>query len=80
MQRKARDRREPVEKAAVPDEIVISVTLNDAREAGHRLVNGSSRAVHRLPFGAPSVISPRFIARLIKGCRVDACAGHLVSK
>jgi hypothetical protein len=29
-----------------------------------------------LPFGASSAISPTFIARLIKGCRVDVCAGY----
>jgi hypothetical protein len=30
-----------------------------------------------LPFGASSAISPTFIARLIKGCRVDVRAGYL---
>jgi len=35
-------------------------------------VSGSS-----LPIGASSVISPTFIARLIKGCRVDVRAGYL---
>src|SRR4029079_18817285 len=36
------------------------------------LVVRRSRQVQRLPFRASSVISPAFIARLIKGCRVDA--------
>jgi hypothetical protein len=31
-----------------------------------------------LPFGASSAISPTFIARLIKGCRVDVRAGWFV--
>jgi large subunit ribosomal protein L35 len=52
----------------------------NARQAGRWLVGGRSRAVQRLPILSGSVISPRFIARLIKGCRVDACAGYLVSK
>jgi hypothetical protein len=30
-----------------------------------------------LPIGASSVISATFIARLIKGCRVDVRAGYL---
>jgi hypothetical protein len=30
-----------------------------------------------LPIGASSAISPTFIARLIKGCRVDVRAGYL---
>jgi hypothetical protein len=36
------------------------------------LVGGLLRAVQRLPILSGSVISPRFIARLIKGCRGDA--------
>jgi hypothetical protein len=41
---------------------------------------GSSTAFHgsSLLFGASSAISPTFIARLIKGCRVDVRAGLLV--
>jgi hypothetical protein len=38
------------------------------------LVEQHLLAVHRLPFRPSSVISRPFIARLIKGCRVDARA------
>jgi hypothetical protein len=39
------------------------------------LFDGSS-----LPISLSSAISPDFIARLIKGCRVDARAGCLISE
>jgi hypothetical protein len=39
--------------------------------------NGTAFRGSSLPFGASSAISPTFIARLIKGCRVDVRAGYL---
>jgi hypothetical protein len=39
--------------------------------------SGVGRRGSSLPIGASSAISPTFIARLIKGCRVDVRAGYL---
>jgi hypothetical protein len=39
--------------------------------------SGTSPRGSSLPIGAPSAISPTFIARLIKGCRVGVRAGYL---
>jgi hypothetical protein len=62
-------------------EIAIFLHLRKNRRTPRNdLVARSATPVQRLPFGACSVISPPFIARLIKGCRVDACADYLVSK
>jgi hypothetical protein len=69
---KPRENFEPLEKAAVRIVIGIVVDLRRAAERGHSLVGGGRPAVQRLPISFASVISPRFIARLIKGCRVDA--------
>jgi hypothetical protein len=43
-----------------------------AKAADIGLVPQRPPPVHRLPLARSSVISPPFIARLIKGCRVDA--------
>jgi hypothetical protein len=40
--------------------------------------SGTARRGSSLPIGASSAISPTFIARLIKGCRVDVRAGWFV--
>jgi hypothetical protein len=46
--------------------------------APQRLRHGTLFCGSSLPIGSRSVISPTFIARLIKGCRVDARAGYFV--
>src|SRR5947209_3701719 len=70
---KPRKSRKPAEQALAWTDIGIVIDLQ--KRCGMRaqaLVAGGPPAVQRLPILFASVISRAFVARLIKGCRVDA--------
>jgi hypothetical protein len=51
---------------------------NPRNKGGHWLSTAAPVCGSSLPFRRSSAISRSFIARLIKGCRVDACADYVI--
>jgi hypothetical protein len=61
-------------------EKVIFLALDAPKNGGHWLSAAGPGGGSSLPFRPSSAISPTFIARLIKGCRVDARADYFFAE
>jgi hypothetical protein len=78
LHRYLRDALEPAEKAIDwAEKVIFPNLLHAPQSGGYWLSEATPVCGSSLPFHLSSAISPTFIARLIKGCRVDARADCL---